>query len=222
MVLSDDEFRELMQQSYPASVYHGKAMELCALYQATPRGQADYIERVGLAKELQDEMLPLAFVCQYYFQESAEVDVQLCLGNQLGDARILDRRKGTERQYLAEVTVLERGDYRKRETIARDGLAWEFGSESELVAREYDLFRKAIKSKAAKGYPADSLLVVYSRIELQPPPRALMSGIPSLAREMNSELSAFGEVVYLGRNQLFLTFAKNGPLSSENGGRRLS
>jgi len=39
---------------------------------------------------------------------------------------------------------------------------------------------------------------------------------------MNSELSAFGEVVYLGRNQLFLTFAKNGPLSSENGGRRLS
>jgi hypothetical protein len=141
--------------------------------------------RIGkhFARELMDEFLPLARFAHRFYEASPEVIIHYIMGNQNHDAVVEDSRAARSSiQYLEATTTLVTYDESLRmELLTRDGHAPAVGRivakgprharisiEAELkavdheaiVAEHLQRIARVVTTKAAKGYPEATALVV--------------------------------------------------------------
>ncbi|WP_028224472.1 hypothetical protein [Paraburkholderia ferrariae] len=204
--LSNDEFRQAMEFPYPASDYLNMAYGLCSVLQSTPDGMKKFMHRIGLAKELQDEMVPLGYLCKYFYEESPAVEARLVLGNQAGDAVIVDRRSGAPVSSHVEITVLENEtEHKKRVELHKTGVVTEIVSETRLNETQGAMLRKVLTKKSGKEYPSDTMLLVFCKANNHS--ASLQRTFASVADELKSSLSRFSRVLMASRNGILLDFS---------------
>ena len=174
---------EILEESHTAKDYLSWAESLVQRLKAEPDGLEQVNMRIGLAKELVNEAIPIGLLATHYFDKSDEVQIALKTGSQSFDATVSDTRvNGSSVSYL-EVTLAHEGEteyLRMRhlhETGAVSGLGTvtkhgtrrtgltvevdnEMVSQLEVLQRERDRLSKAIDRKLGKPYPCNTLLLV--------------------------------------------------------------
>jgi hypothetical protein len=174
---------EALEEPHTAKDYLQWARSLVQKLKAEPDGLGQIRLRIGLAKELMEEVIPIGLLASHYFDESEEVQINLKIGNQNYDATVSDTRvAGPSVSYL-EVTLAHEGEteYLRMRQLHKKGkvsalgsvtkrgtrrtrlivkIANEMVSQPEILRRERDLVSKAIDRKLNKPYPPKTLLII--------------------------------------------------------------
>lgn len=211
--ISDAQFRQAMTAQYPASTYLDEAYKLCQLLRMTAEGEKQFLLRIGLAKELCDEMLPLGYLCKHYFSSSPDVSIQLVLGNQSYDAIGIDTRHGGCVKFHIEITGIEDGsEHTKRKQLhdSANGSVVDTYSSAEEIRRQDALLREVICKKGSKKYPADTLLLIYLKSDYNLP--GWMDTVFNVGGDLGNKLSRFQRVLLMGSRQIYMDYQTDPPI----------
>jgi len=174
---------DVLEESHTAKDYLWWAKGLVERVKSEPGGLERIRLRVGPAKELMNEAIPIGLLASKYFGESDDVRIGLKIGSQNFDARVSDGRKRPSTVSYIEVTMAHEGEdeylrmwhlHEKGEVSGLGGvtkrgtkktglaveIAGEMVSQTEVLRRERDLLSKAMNRKLGKAYPPNTLLLV--------------------------------------------------------------
>jgi len=174
---------EILEESHTAKEYLLWAKGLVEQLKSKTNGLEMIRLRVGLAKELMNEAIPIGILASKYFDKSDEVRINLKIGSQNYDAVISDYRKQPSAVSFIEVTLAHEGEdqylrmlhlHKKGEVSGlgrvikrgtkKTGLDVKVGrellSQAEVLQRERSLLIKAIEKKLEKKYPQNTLLLL--------------------------------------------------------------
>ena len=150
---------------------------------STDEGERTLRLREGLAKQLMEEVYPLAIFGSRKFGNTDQVLIQPAIGNQSYDAVVTDLRSGSSCQSYVEITQSHEGesDYLRRLVLQKQGIVFMHSpviktgtkatgrrvsipvkaiSAGEVAARELERILDAAKRKAGKSYPVNTWLVI--------------------------------------------------------------
>jgi len=173
----------LLEEAHTAAEYLRWVQMLISRVKDEPDGLRQIRLRMGLAKELMNEALPIGLLASTYFGGSDEVSIRLKIGSQSYDAIVSDRRSGTDSVQHVEVTLAGDGedDYLRMRTLHETGevsglgrvaksgtkrtglkihVESEMVSQPEILRRESSRVARAIERKLGKTCPPNTLLLV--------------------------------------------------------------
>src|SRR5688572_20808185 len=102
--------RAALEESHTAKEYLRWAKGLAARMREDPNGVERLRFRIGLAKQLMEEAIPIGHLACKYFAASEDVHISLKLGNQNFDATVLDHRSDPSAVTHIEVTMAHEGE----------------------------------------------------------------------------------------------------------------
>lgn len=150
---------------------------------ATDEGERALRLREGLAKQLMEEVYPLAIFGWHKFGNTDKILIQPVIGNQSYDAVVTDLgSKPTSHSYV-EITQSHEGesDYLRRRVLQQQGITFghspvikkgtkktglqisippKVTTPNEVAGKELERILDATKRKAAKDYPTNTSLVI--------------------------------------------------------------
>lgn len=212
---------EVLEQPHTAREYLPWVKGLAAAVRAESDGLRQIRLRVGLAKNLMEEALPIGLFASRFFCESDEVEIALKVGSQGYDAIVKDTRSNSSGIEHLEVTVASEGetDYLRMLRLHETGFAPGFGSiaksgtkktgftviveqetvsQSEVLAIERRALLAAIDRKACKLYPENTVLVIAIDDTMSHDRPDNQAGIASVLCEKRMDLKNFHTVAVVG------------------------
>lgn len=173
----------VLEEEHSAAEYLAWVQSIIDRVKAGPDGLQQIRFRVGLAKELMNEALPIGRLAAAHFGSSRHVALRLKIGNQGYDAEVSDRRSPTSEVQFIEVTLASEGegDYLRMKVLHETGEVSGLGSvsksgtkrtgltvnvereavsQAEVLRRERQCIADAIERKAGKTYPPNTLLLI--------------------------------------------------------------
>jgi hypothetical protein len=212
---TQQELKDAIQVKWPAADYLRRARYLCSRLQSTEEGYASFLNRRGPAKHLCDEMVPIGYLCEYFFERNwPSSEIQLVLGNQKHDAVVTNAAVLQGMPTYIEVTGLDPTDSHKlRQDLAKKGVAKEVFREQERVHELAERLQKAIVDKSENGYPPGTLLLIFLKTNERL--NSWMDVIVKVSELYYNELSRFDRVIVMNQHGLDLDFqpAKASPYS---------
>lgn len=174
---------EILEEPHTARDYLSWARSLVQKLKTEPNGIERIRMRIGLAKELMNEAIPIGLLAAHYFNGSDDVRIALKIGSQIFDATVCDNRISPSSVSHLEVTVAQEGEtehlrmlhlhqtgevsglgtvtkHGTRRTGLTVNVEREMVSQHEVLHRERDRLSKAIDRKLDKPYPPNTLLVI--------------------------------------------------------------
>lgn len=185
--------------------------------------------RVGLAKVLMQEALPIGLFASKYFEGSSEVEIALKVGSQGYDAVVADRRQKPSGISYIEVTIASEGeiDYLRMFTLHETGQVSGLGrvsktgtkktgrvvkveaeavSQTEILEKERRIISEAIKRKLGKAYPAGTALLIAFDDTMSYDRADNIANIEDILESYGEQLSVFRLVAIVGLTQkLFIS-----------------
>jgi len=220
---------EVLEQPLSAAAYLGWVKSLIARTKAEDSDGLRKIRlRVGLAKELMEEALPIGYFARSYFEGSNQVNITLKVGSQCYDAVVSDCRDLPSGLEYLEVTLASEGEdeYLRmselHDTAQVSGLGPvtktgtrrigrvvtiepEVVSQANVLAKERRMIAKAIERKLAKSYPANTALIIGFDDTMSFNRSDNIANIKDTLAEFEDRLSVFHTVAVVGMvNDLFL------------------
>ncbi|MBK6999154.1 MAG: hypothetical protein IPH35_04000 [Rhodoferax sp.] len=168
--ITNEWLQEKMQRKYSVAEYLQKSWNLCALVRSTPFGEEQFLKRIGLAKELCDEMVPIGYFCELFLKlEAPQAKVSLKLGNQTYDATVEHEHDSGSKINFIEVTSLEdQTEHKTRTELHRNGVVTAIKRDSEWVAERGRILARVLAKKLGKEYPKGTALIIYCKDESHP------------------------------------------------------
>jgi hypothetical protein len=211
----------VLEQPHTAREYLPWVKALAAAARSEPDGLRQIRLRIGLAKNLMEEALPIGLFATHFFGDSEDVVLALRVGSQGYDATVKDTRHSRSGIEYLEVTMASQGeiDYLRMLALNDTGSASGLGrvtksgtrktglsvkveaeavSQQEVLAMERRVISDAIARKAGNTYPENTALIIafddtmsHDRIDNQ-------ANITSVLREKASALQGFHTVAVVG------------------------
>jgi hypothetical protein len=151
--------------------------------ESTDEGERALRLREGLAKQLMEEVYPLAIFGWHKFGNTDQILIHPIIGNQSYDAVVTDLRSKPASQSYVEITQSHEGesDYLRRLVLQKQGIVFMHGpviktgtkktgrlvstpvkvvTPNEVARNELGKIVDAAKRKEAKDYPASTSLVI--------------------------------------------------------------
>lgn len=219
----------LLEQPHSAADYLDWVKSLIARTKAEdPDGLRKILLRVGLAKELMEEALPIGHFAANYFESSNQVNIALKVGSQGYDAVVSDCRDPPSGLEYLEVTLASEGeaDYLRMFVLHETGQVSGLGrvtktgtrktrrdvtvehecvSQADVIAKERRIFAEAVERKLAKSYPANTALIIGFDDTMSFDRSDNIANILDMLAEFGDWLSVFHTVAVVGMvNNLFL------------------
>lgn len=219
----------VLEQSHSAADYLGWVKSLIA---HTKNEDLDGLRkvrlRIGLAKKLMEEALPIGRFAANYFGGSNQVNIALRVGSQGYDAVVSDFRNPPSGLKYLEVTLASEGesDYLRMLSLHEKGQVSGLGrvlktgslnsrltvkveheliSQSDVLAKERKIVSEAIERKLAKSYPANTALIIGFDDTMSFDRSDNIANIHDTLAEFGERLSVFHTVAVVGMvNNLFL------------------
>ena len=222
--MSDFLTNKVLEESHTAKEYLLWAKGLVEQLKSKPNGLEMIRLRVGLAKELMDEVIPIGLLASKYFGESDDVRINLKIGSQSYDAVVSDHRKQPSAVSYIEVTLAHEGEdeYLRMWHLHKKGNASGLGrvtkhgtkktglcvevameplSQAEVLQRERGLLLKAIDKKLEKKYPQNTLLLVAFDDVMAFDRKDNIKNLEDVIVERMSSLRAFHTIAVVGLHQ---------------------
>lgn len=214
----------VLEESQTAANYLRWVRELIARVKSEPDGQEQLRLRIGLAKQLMNEALPIGLLAARYFEGSEQVTISLKIGSQNFDAAVVDRRsEGSSVQYI-EVTMADDGedDYLRMRVLHERGevsglgqvtktgtkrtgltvnVASEMVSQADVLDREHNRVSQAIARKLGKSYPPNTLLLLAIDDTMAFDRRDNIANLEAVLSDYLPQLQAFHSVAIVGLQQ---------------------
>ena len=222
---------EVLEEPHSAKDYWAKS--LVQRLKAEPDGLERIRLKIGLAKDLMNEVMPIGLLASHYFDESEEVQIGLKIGNQTYDATVSDTRVAGpsvsyievtlahegEAEYLRDLHLHETGEVSALGSVTKHGtkrtgrtvtIDREMVSQTEVLKRERDLVSKAIDRKLSKRYPPKTLLIIGFDDTMAFDRSDNIANLNDVLTEYLPKLKAFHSVAIVGLRQgLFLCMETN-------------
>lgn len=215
---------EVLEESHTAKEYLLWAKDLVKKLKSEPNGLERIRLRVGLAKVLMEEAIPIGLLASKYFGESDDVRIKLKVGSQTYDAEVSDNRKQPSAISFIEVTLAHEGEdqYLRMRHLHEKGEVSGLGrvikrgtkktgldvkvvnetlTQAEIMRRERDLLLKTIDKKLQKKYPPNTLLLVALDDEMAFDRKDNIKNLEDVIVERMSSLSAFHTIAVVGLHQ---------------------
>ena len=174
---------ELTKERTPSKLWNWleqKVNQICS----TDAGIKDFRLQKGLAKQLVEEIVPLAFFGKHKFGDTDQVLLRSVIGNQNYDAVVTDLRTKPDYQSYLEITQSHEGesDYWRRCELLKKGYVPKYApviktrtkktkmqvsippqatSVTERVKNELKRILCAAKRKEGKDYPTNTSLIIF-------------------------------------------------------------
>ena len=212
---------KILEQPHTAREYLLWARALIAAAKAEPDGLRQIRLRIGLAKNLMEEALPIGHFATHFFGETDDVVLALKVGNQAYDATVVDARPdGSGIEYI-EVTVASEGeiDYLRMLALHETGSVFGLGpvtksgtrktglsikveaeamSQEHVLATERRIISEAIDRKSGKAYPKNTALIIALDDTMAHDRADNQANIVSVLREKSAALQGFRVVAVVG------------------------
>lgn len=172
--------------------------------------------RSGLLRKVYDELFPIAYFAEHYFQKSNDVSICWHDGNQQYDATVEDHRMDQDKssiRYLEVTTLQDRTDAELLVDLAIDGsVCIEGDHEESEYLRKTDLLKKALNKKAGIIYPPGTALLVYTdedrsqKFSFGPKSSHKIdrkSGFKAILEEKQGLLAGFSSVFIYSKNEIY-------------------
>jgi hypothetical protein len=173
---------ELTQERTPSEL-RSWVIEKTGEMGSTQQGRRVLRLQKGFAKQLMEEVLPLAIFGKHKYGDTDQVLLQPVIGNQHYDAVVTDRRTKPPTRSFIEITQSHegRGNYLRRRQLLHEGsvppyapipesaagkrqtdsITLEANSVEQRVQTELNRILGAAKKKEGKDYPAGTPLVLF-------------------------------------------------------------
>jgi hypothetical protein len=224
---------QILEQPHTAHDYLNWVKGLIAEVRQEPDGLRQIRLRVGLAKNLMEEALPIGLFASHFFAGSEEVEISLKVGSQSYDATVRDDRSQPSGVEFLEVTMASEGemDYLRMLMLHETGNVSGLGrvlktgtnrtrravtvvpeavSQQTILDKERRLISDAIQRKVGTTYPDNTALLIafddtmsHDRLDNQ-------ANIVSVFHEHEASLRSFHSVAVVGLVKgLFLCRARD-------------
>lgn len=157
-------------QATPADEYYNHAASIQALFEMLTygtRSQPEYPQRIGLLRDVHDELYPIAHFAKLYFKSPSNVVIQWVEGNQHHDAIVKYIGEGSNQSdiHYLEVTTLqgkEDADELSELSKSPNGIVQFRDSDQEKHDRKIEQLKAVLEKKRKIRYPEKTALLVYT------------------------------------------------------------
>ncbi|MDY1221218.1 hypothetical protein ACM8BJ_34565, partial [Pseudomonas aeruginosa] len=128
---------QILEQPHTAHDYLHWVKGLIADVRQEPDGLRQIRLRIGFAKNLMEEALPIGLFASHFFAGSEEVEISLKVGSQNYDATVRDARSRPSGVEFLEVTMASEGetDYLRMHMLHETGCVSGLGFVRKVVGR---------------------------------------------------------------------------------------
>lgn len=206
-------------QPTTADGYYKHATAIHALFEYLTYGtsaQPKYPQRIGLLRDVHDELYPIAHFASLYFTSPKNVVIQWIDGNQQHDATVKYIGEGSDQSdicYLEVTTLQGKEDFEQLKELSRDhGVAVAISDTAqEKHARKIEQLKIILKKKAKINYPEKTALLVYTDEDrfrpfycgAQPPQIDKKSDYEAVLRDFEPSLGNFSHVFIFSKSEIY-------------------
>ena len=221
----------VLEQPHSAAHYLQWVKNLIAQVKLEPDGLEHIRLRIGLAKELMNEALPIGLLAARYFEGSEQVTRSLKIGNQNFDAKVVDGRRpgsavqyievtnadGGEDEYLRTRVLQERGEVSGLGAVTKVGtkrtgltisVAREMVCQADVLQQERSRVSRAIERKLGKPYPPNTILLLAFDDTMAFDRRDNIANLEDVLAEYLPRLQAFHSVAIIGLQEGSLLYRR--------------
>jgi len=206
-------------QPTTADGYYNHAAAIQALFDMltwdTP-AQPQHPQRIGLLRDVHDELYPIAHFANLYFTSPKNVVIQWIDGNQHHDATVKYTGEGSNQSdicYLEVTTLQGKEDADQLKELSRNpGVAITVRETAqEKHDRKIEQLKIILKKKAKIAYPDKTALLVYTdedrfrqfHFGLQPPQIDKKSDYEAVLRDFELSLGNFSHVLIFSKSEIY-------------------
>lgn len=209
-------------QPTTADGYYNHATAIQALFDTLTYGtsaQPQHPQRIGLLRDVHDELYPIAHFANLYFTTPKNVVIQWIDGNQQHDAIVKYTGEGSNQSdicYLEVTTLQGREDAEQLKELSRNpGVAVTVSETAQdKHNRKIEQLKIILKKKAKIAYPEKTALLVYTDEDrfcqfyfgVQPPRIDKKSDYEAVLRNFESSLGNFSHVFIFSKSEIYCTW----------------